>query len=127
MTTAFGPLGDTLEGMVDAQFGERVRLLPYREADGGYTAPVADSSRNSLDAVAYILGRGTFMKGEGELTRRRASADWLMAIRDVNLVNFKKNDRVILLDRDVSQQYEMSYLEDSSNGRQKVHLLKVKQ
>lgn len=122
---------DSLNGLVNTTingfYGEPVKLLPYKEAGGGFANPQPDGSRSELITVAYIIGRGTFMRGTGELTKKRASADWLMSIEEEKLANFKKGDRVILTKRSTTQMYEMGYQEDSSNGRPRVHLIKVKE
>jgi hypothetical protein len=118
-------LNNLVNQNIDAFYGEPVRLLPYKPAGGGFSTPSPDGSRSERVTRAYVISKGTFMRGSGELARKRASADILMAIEEDRLATFRKGDRVILTKRSTSQMYELSYVEESTNGMPKVHLLRV--
>lgn len=116
-------LSKSLEAAIDGQMGENVRLIPYRTAGGGFAAPQIDPTRSVVDAVGYIIGRGTFLAGQGIMQQKRADADLLLAIQNKYLTNIRQFDKVILLDRSLTITYSISYVEESPHGRQKLHLL----
>jgi hypothetical protein len=126
MTTEWDILNNTVNSATDGLFGEKVRLLPYKSSGGGFSESVSDSSRDVINAVGQVIGRGTFMKGGPELTQKRASADWLLSINEDKIAGIKQHDHVILMERSITQQYEITYIEDSSNKRPKLHLLKIR-
>lgn len=111
---------------VDAVFGEPVVLKPMMQQSGGYRASVVDPSRPVVVAVGiHYQGRGPGVVGTDAMIHTKVMTDMSLSIRfePVLQCDLTKGDRVFFPDR--GETFEVSFVDDSSDGRWDVHLLKV--
>lgn len=124
-----GPaLSARLETAIDAQWGEVVQLLPYHKTEY-MTEYQPDPGRQIVNAVAYPVGRGTFLRSAGNASfiARRAEADLLLSVQDKYWKgNIRQHDRVILTERADEPRCEISWIEPGMNYRSVFHLLREK-
>jgi hypothetical protein len=111
---------------VDAVFGEPVVLKPMTYQKSGYRESIPDPDRPPVIAVGiHYQGRGPGIEDSGVTISKMAMSEVSLSIRyePVEQCDLTKGDRVFFPDRD--ETYEVSYIDDSSDGRWDVYLLKV--
>lgn len=114
------------EDKIDGFFGEQVRLLPYKVAQGYTTSASPDTSRQVVEAVGYLLSKHAALSMDGSMNTKRLEADFLLKVQIKYLTDIRANDRVILLDtKRYNQLCEIAYIEPAVNDRAIVHLLMV--
>jgi hypothetical protein len=111
---------------VDSVFGEPVVLKPMLTQKSGYRESIPDPDRMQVVAVGiHYQGRGPGVVDASPSIHKMAMSEMSLSIRYEPVIqcDLKKGDRVFFPERD--ETWEVSHVDDSSDGRWDVYLLKV--
>jgi hypothetical protein len=114
------------EDKIDEVFGEPVRFMPYKVAQGYTTGATPDGSRSVVDGVGYVLNKHAALSKDGDVNTKRLESDYLLKAQIKYLTNIRANDRVALLDaKRQGALCEIAYIEPAVNDRAVIHLLMI--
>jgi hypothetical protein len=113
------------ENIIDNNFGEPIKILPYREAAHLEPAQPDPARPVITDAIGVVIGKATLLN-DTLVSANRAHADLLVSVQDKYIGATKQGDHIILLGRHATKQYEINYMELGTNDRTVMHLIRIK-
>lgn len=114
------------DDMIDAVFGEPVRLVPMLEAS--YAEGQPDPGRLIKETVGVFMTQDEMTGAAGDAqTTTKVRVDYALSIQTPYVEGFKKGDQVHFLKPSrLGLKCEINYIPPGDTGRVEVHLLRIR-